>query len=64
MATFRKRDELLQDLISHWNMGIEVALSPYKKSHTFEDEIPVLTDEQVNDEIAKKVDGKNSERPF
>ena len=64
MATFRKRYELLQDLISHWKMGTEVALSPFKKSYGVEEEIPVpvLTDEQVDSEIAEKVDAKKSGR--
>lgn len=58
--TFRKRYELLQDLISHWKMGTKVALSPFKKSYCVEEEIPVpaLTDEQVDSEIADKVDAK------
>lgn len=69
MATFRKRYELLQDLINHWKMGTEVALSPFQKSYGVEEEIPVpvLTDEQVDSEqvdseIAEKVDAKKSGR--
>ena len=64
MATFRKRYELLQDLINHWKMGSEVALSPFQKSYGVEEEIPVpvLTDEQVDSEIAEKVDAKKSGR--
>ena len=69
MATLRKRCELLQDLINHWKMGTEVALSPFQKSYGVEEEIPVpvLTDEQVDSEqvdseIAEKVDAKKSGR--
>lgn len=62
--TFQKRYELLQDLISHWKMGTKVALSPFKRSYCVEEEIPVpaLTDEQVDSEIAEKVDAKRSGR--